>query len=472
MTSWLFGLLLLMFHVLGMLSAVQALMSARTSQGAIAWILSLVTVPYLAVPAYWVFGRPRFYGYVSARGERDTVLRRVLAGYRDRIAPYLAGAKEADVRAVEQLAMMPLTSGNRVELLVDGHATFDSLFAGLDAAEDYILIQFFIVRDDALGAKLRERLKAAAQRGVRVRFLYDEIGCHALPDRYLRDLREADIEVSAFHSSRGLRHRFQLNFRNHRKIVVVDGREGWVGGHNVGVEYLGEHPRHGHWRDTHLKLAGPSVLGLQEAFWEDWHWATGEVIRLDWVPVVTCEECQNVVIVPSGPADPQETASLLVQHAIHSARERLWITSPYFVPDHSVQDALRLAAMRGVDVRIMMPERPDHLLVFLSAFSFLPDMLRAGVQVYRYQPGFLHQKVILIDEAAACVGTVNLDNRSFRLNFEVTAFVADRGFAAEVGEMLERDFAKCRRVSLAEIRARPLWRKLVSRAAYLFAPVQ
>ncbi|SDO05566.1 cardiolipin synthase [Halomonas shengliensis] len=472
MTSWLIGLAIFVIHLLGVVSAVLALMSSRTSQGAIAWILSLVTLPYVAVPAYWIFGRPRFYGYVSARGERDTVLRRVLARYRSRVEPYLADIRDPDVRAVEQLAQMPMTSGNRAELLIDGQATFDSLFAGLARAEEYALVQFFIVRNDALGAELKRHLQQAAERGVRVYFLYDEIGSHQLNEGYLRDLAEAGIEVSAFRSSRGFRHRFQLNFRNHRKVVVVDGREGWVGGFNVGVEYLGEHPRHGPWRDTHLKLTGPSVLGLQEAFWEDWHWATGEMITLDWVPRVTCEECHKVVIVPSGPADRQETASLLVQHAIHSARERFWVTSPYFVPDQGVQDALRLAAMRGVDVRIMMPERPDHLLVFLSAFSFLPDMLRAGVRVYRYQPGFLHQKVMLVDHEAASVGTVNLDNRSFRLNFEITAFLPDRAFAAEVRKMLERDFAQCRRISLEELTSRPLWRKLVSRAAYLLAPIQ
>ncbi|MDN3526469.1 cardiolipin synthase [Halomonas sabkhae] len=472
MASWLFGLLILVIHVLGVLSAVQALMSSRTSQGAIAWMISLVTIPYLAVPLYWVFGRPRFYGYVSARGERDTVLRRVLARYRNLVEPYLAGAKEADVKAVEKLAMMPLTSGNSTRLLVDGRATFDSLFAGIERAEEYIVVQFFIVREDALGRELKQHLQDAAQRDVRVYFLYDEIGCHQLSERYLNDLREAGVLVTAFHSSKGFRHRFQLNFRNHRKVMVVDGREGWIGGSNVGVEYLGESPRHGHWRDTHLHLIGPSVLGLQEAFWEDWHWATGEVISLSWKPWIHPDESRNVVIVPSGPADPQETASLLVQHAIHSAHERLWVTSPYFVPDHSVQDALRLAAMRGVDVRIMIPERPDHLLVFLSAFSFLPDMLRAGVKVYRYQPGFLHQKVILIDDVAASVGTVNLDNRSFRLNFEITAFVPDRRFAADVHDMLERDFQACRDVTLEEIQSRALWRKLLSRAAYLLAPVQ
>ncbi|PMR70697.1 cardiolipin synthase [Halomonas heilongjiangensis] len=472
MTSWLIGWAIFLLHLLGIVSAVLALMSSRTSQGAIAWIISLVTLPYLAVPAYWIFGRPRFYGYVSARGERDTVLRRVLARYRERVEPFVAESRDADIRAVEQLAMMPLTTGNRTELLIDGEATFDSLFDGIGRAEEYILIQFFIVRDDALGLELKHRLQQAAERGVRVYFLYDEIGSHQLNEGYLRDLAAYGIGVSAFRSSRGFRHRFQLNFRNHRKVLVVDGREGWLGGFNVGVEYLGQHRRHGPWRDTHLKLVGPSVLGLQEAFWEDWHWATGAVINLHWTPRVTCEECQDVVIVPSGPADRQETASLLVQHAIHSAHERFWVTSPYFVPDQGVQDALRLAAMRGVDVRIMMPERPDHLLVFLSAFSFLPDMLQAGVKVYRYQPGFLHQKVMLIDDAAASVGTVNLDNRSFRLNFEITAVVPDRRFAAEVRLMLEQDFANCRRVSRDELTSRPLWRKIVSRAAYLLSPIQ
>ncbi|SHE91126.1 cardiolipin synthase [Modicisalibacter ilicicola DSM 19980] len=472
MTSWLLGLGIFLVHVLGAVSAVLALMSSRTSQGAIAWIVSLVTFPYAALPAYWFFGRPRFYGYVSARGERDTALRRVLARYRPLIEPYLADAREGNVRAVEQLAMMPLTSGNCAELLIDGQATFDSLFAGIDEAGSYILIQFFIVREDRLGLELKRRLERQARRGVRIHFLYDEVGCRRLGDGYLRDLREAGVEVSAFNSSRGVRHRFQLNFRNHRKIMVVDGKFGWTGGFNIGVEYMGEHPRHGPWRDTHLKLSGPSVLGLQEAFWEDWHWATGSVIALDWEPRITCEECQNVVIVPSGPADTQETASLLVQNAIHDAEYRLWLTSPYFVPDQGVQDALRLAALRGVDVRVMIPERPDHLLVFLSAFSFLPEMLRVGVKIYRYQPGFLHQKVMLIDHHSASVGTVNLDNRSFRLNFEITAFIPDRRFAHEVQVMLESDFANCRQLTLDELERRPMWRKLVSRAAYLLSPIQ
>ncbi|MDQ7731226.1 cardiolipin synthase [Halomonas sp. SpR1] len=473
MTSWLLGTGILLIHVMGIVSAIMALMSSRTSQGAVAWIISLLTFPYIALPAYWFFGRPRFYGYVSARGQRDTVLRRVLLRYRANVEPYVAPSHNADIQAVEQLAMMPLTHGNQATLLIDGSATFESLFDGVERAEQYVLIQFFIVRNDALGQRLKQHLQRAAQRGVRVYFLYDELGSRKLADSYLNDLISEGVAVSAFRSSRGFKHRFQLNFRNHRKVTVIDGKEGWVGGVNVGVEYLGESQRHGAWRDTHLKLEGPSVLGLQEAFWEDWHWATDEVISLNWIAnTVSSTIDHHVVIVPSGPADRQDTASLLVQQVIHSAEQRLWVTSPYFVPDQGVQDALRLAAMRGVDVRVMIPERPDHLLVFLSAFSFLPDMLRAGVKIYRYLPGFLHQKVILIDNQAATVGTVNLDNRSFRLNFEITAFIPSRDFAGSVEKMLEKDFAHCRRVTLDEINQRPMWMKVISRAAYLMAPVQ
>ncbi|MDL2191436.1 cardiolipin synthase [Cobetia sp. LC6] len=475
MTAWLLGFLLLSSHILGAMTAVMALMSSRTSQGAIAWILCLLTFPYVALPLYWVFGRPRFYGYVSAREERDSTMRRVLMRFRPKLSPWLSrplGGNPTHLDAIERLAMMPVTTGNRAKLLINGEHTFDSLFHAIDTAEDYILIQFFIVRNDELGVRLKQKLMRRAERGVRVCFLYDEIGSRKLPDGYLNDLMESGCEVSAFNSSRGWRHRFQINFRNHRKITVIDGRVGFVGGLNVGNEYLGHSERYGAWRDTHLKLEGPSVMGLQEAFWEDWHWATGEVLSLEWQPQISCDECQHVVIVPSGPADRRETASLLVQQAIHSSVSRIWITSPYFVPDQGVQDALKIAALRGVDVRVMIPERPDHLLVFLSAFSFLSEMIRSGVRVFRYQPGFLHQKVMLMDSHTATIGTVNLDNRSFRLNFEITAFVPDHQFASEVEAMLEEDFRHCREISCEELDARPMWRKLVSRAAYLLAPIQ
>lgn len=472
MGAWLWGTGIFLIYLAGVVSAGMALMASRTSQGAIAWIVSLLTFPYLAVPAFWLFGRPRFYGYVSSRGERDNVLRRVLERYRSQMSPFRATSSNADILAIEKLSMMPLTGHNKATLLIDGEATFNSIFQGIDQARDYVLIQFFIVRDDRLGQRFKAHLSKAAERGVAVYFLFDEIGSRKLPKAFLRSLEDDGVKVSAFRSSRGLKHPFQLNFRNHRKVVVVDGSIGWLGGFNVGDEYLHGNHRHAMWRDTHLRLEGPSVMGLQEAFWEDWHWATGELAHLDWQPVNAAEGNDDVIIVASGPADRLDTASLMVQSLIHSANERLWVTSPYFVPDQGVQDALRLASMRGVDVRVMIPEHPDHLLVYLSAFAFLPDMLRAGVKIYRYIPGFLHQKTILVDSTAASVGTVNLDHRSFHLNFEISAFIPGIRFAKRVETMLLNDFNHCRQINMEELEARAWWKKIASRAAYLTSPIQ
>ncbi|MDA3948124.1 MAG: cardiolipin synthase [Spirochaeta sp.] len=492
-------------QVLGVLSSISALLTTRTSQGAIAWIVSLNTFPYLAVPAYWVFGRTRFNGYIRSRKEVDQRLISRLGNIGGHIALRRAGEHDEAGRALalERIAKLPFTRGNTVELLTNGRRAFDTMFGAIRRARSYCLIQFYIVRDDSLGEALRDILVDAVQRGVAVYFLYDEIGSHALGRGYVRDLRDHGVRMHPFSSTRGVRNRFQLNFRNHRKVLVVDGVEGFVGGFNVGNEYLGESPRFGPWRDTHLRMTGPALTGLQLPFVEDWHWATGEYLDLDWqscaehseqgqaeylqdegghaesddsedgvtVPMAPIDDAVALVL-PSGPADATPTASLIVQHAIHSASNRLWIASPYFVPDEGVQDALKLAVLRGVDVRVLIPDKPDHLLIYLSAFAFVGHMLEAGVRIFRFLPGFLHQKAMLIDDSVATIGTVNIDNRSFRLNFEITAIVGSRRFAAQVESMLTRDFSHSREMTVEEMRTMPVWLRVVSRLAYLLAPIQ
>ncbi|MCC5813004.1 MAG: cardiolipin synthase [Ectothiorhodospiraceae bacterium] len=464
---------LVLAHLVGFASSLDALMSTRTSQGAIAWIVSLNAVPYVAVPAYWVLGRSRFQGYVIARRDEDSALAGALAGKTAELwshrhtPPY--GTK--DLRAIERLAKMPFLQGNEVELLIDGEAAFESMFKGIESATRYVLVQFYIIRDDALGRALQRRLIERAQAGLDVYLLYDEIGSYRLPASYLRALTDAGVNVHRFHSTRGPGNRFQLNFRNHRKLVVVDGERGWMGGFNVGVEYLGEHPRIGPWRDTHLAVIGPAALNLQLSFVEDWHWATEEILELPWNPARPGDGDIPVLMLASGPADRFETASLMIQQAIHAAQHRIWISSPYFVPDEGVQGMLKLAALGGVDVRILIPERPDNLLTYYAAYAFLEPLIDAGVGIYRYQDGFLHSKAFLVDNAGAAIGTVNLDNRSFRLNFEITAIVLDTGFAAEVEDMFLADFERSRLMHQRDIRERPLWSRITSRAAYLFAPV-
>ncbi|MCZ6771642.1 MAG: cardiolipin synthase, partial [Proteobacteria bacterium] len=373
---------------------------------------------------------------------------------------------------VEKLARIPLTGGNKVDLLIDGPATFASIFAGIDAAADYILVQFYIVRDDELGRELKSRLIAKARRGVRVYFLFDEIGSLGLPSSFTSELRSAGVEVLPFHSRKGSGNRFQLNFRNHRKTVIADGRVAWIGGHNVGDEYLGRDEVFGHWRDTHVRIEGPAVIGAQLAFIEDWRWATDEIPEgLTWNPYRSADGQARALVIASGPADQMETASLMYTQAINSATRRVWIASPYFVPDDAIVQALQLAGLRGVDVRLLIPENADSRLITLAAYSFFDEVSAAGVAFYRYQAGFLHEKVILIDDNVAAVGTANFDNRSFRLNFEITAVVIDADFANGVERMFEDDFAQSRLMQHGEYDAKPYWFKLAVRTARLMAPV-
>ncbi len=460
-------------HLVGLITAGAALLTPqRSAEGSVAWILSLITLPWIAVPAYWLFGRPRFRGYRTARQPGASPLREAVRDLGTHVEPYRARLPEerGGVQAVERLVQMPFLRGNSAELLIDGEETFRSLFEGIDRAERYLLVQFYIIRDDRMGRELKRRLIARARDGVRVHLLYDKIGSFGLPSRYGDELREAGVEVRAFRSNRRTATPLQINFRNHRKVTVVDGREGWVGGLNVGDEYLEGDAGLGHWRDTHLYLQGPAVLGLQLSFLEDWYWMTDEVLDLEWEPVAGSGDLPALIL-PSGPADELETASLLMQHAIHSAVKRVWISSPYFVPDEGVMAALELAVLRGVDVRILVPRRADVLLVHLAKFAFLERLLRAGVQVFAYRPGVLHSKTLLLDSEIATVGTVNLDNRSLRLNFEITALVVGREFADQLHRSFEEDFRRSRPFTLEQIEANPLWFRVASHAAHLLSPL-
>jgi cardiolipin synthase A/B len=468
--------LLALIHLLGLAAACHAIMNTRTSQGAIAWAVSLATMPYLTLIPYLFLGRSKFAGYVDARRLRNETLReRSHTPEHDKPAP--PGASAADepgermIRTMAHLGGMPLVPGNAVRTLVNGEATFATIFEAIERAQHYVIVQFFIVRDDALGDMLKDTLLKCTARGVRAFFLYDSIGSFDLPASYVHELRAAGVVVHPFSTKRHFVNRFQLNFRNHRKIVVVDGERAFVGGHNVGVEYLGAKPPLSPWRDTHIEVHGPAVANIQFVFTEDWYWATQELPGCEPPTVPALDENMPCLVMPTGPADRQETCSLFFVEAINAAQRRLWITTPYLVPDEAVLSALRLAALRGVDVRIMIPSRRDHYVVFEASTLYAYDAIRAGIRIFRYQPGFLHQKVVLIDDVAAAIGSANLDNRSFRLNFEIMVLTVHRGFAAEVETMLLRDFDETVEIDRNEYRNAPAWRKIAMHLARLFAPI-
>lgn len=467
--------LLAVIHLCGIIAAIHAVLTVRTSQGALAWAISLFFMPYLTLLPYLVFGRSGFDDYVKARRDADNEMHLAMSELNWR--PWIdeaVTASESEIfrslRALPLLGHMPCLANNHVGLLINGEQTFAAIFKALAAAQQVILIQFFIVKDDDLGRRLRDLLLERAAAGVQVYFLYDGIGSHALPRRYIESLRKGGVQMHAFPTGGGILNRFQLNFRNHRKIVVVDGVRGFVGGHNVGDEYLGKKPPLAPWRDTHVEVTGPVVSCLQESFAEDWFWSTRQLPKL-LLPEVFPDNGMLCKLITSGPADPHETCSLMFVEAVHAARERIWITSPYFIPDESLVTALRLAVLRGVDVRLLIPARANHRIVYAASSLYAFEAVRAGVRVYRYQPGFIHQKVMLIDRGASAVGSANLDNRSFRLNFEITLVTLDPGFAAEVESMLMEDFSHSVELRNEDRKHLHRLQKIGMRIARLISPI-
>lgn len=471
----LFAYLIALFHGLGIIAAVHAILTVRTAQGALAWALSLFFMPYLTLLPYLIFGRSRFYAYIAARRQADREMHLAMAALDWR--PWVEETKVAHdapvfrmLRALPHLGPMPCLTGNHVRLLIDGQAAFEAIFEAIAQARKVILIQFFIVRDDQLGRRLRDLLLQRAKDGVQIFMLYDRIGSHSLPRTYINSLRQGGIQIHAFPTRGTLINRFQLNFRNHRKVVVIDGQRGFLGGLNVGDEYLGQKPPLAPWRDTHAELQGAAVASLQESFAEDWFWACHQLPPL-LLPALYPQQNMLCQVIATGPADPHETGSLMFAEAIHSAQKRIWITSPYFVPDEILSTALQLAVLRGVDVRILIPGRPDHHIVYAASILYAFEAIRDGVRIFRYQNGFMHQKVMLIDDHSATVGSANLDNRSFRLNFEITLLTVDKVFAAQVERMLEHDFSQSTELFDSDMHTVHRLQQLGMRIARLVSPI-
>lgn len=457
------------FYALALICAVREISVSRTSQGSIAWLVSLVFLPFPTAIIYLIFGWKHFDSYAQTRMQvRQS---RLIRGEDLAVIDRDAGA---DWPVQRRAAGMPFLAGNKAELLVDGHATFESIFEGIAKAKTYIFVQFYILKPDALGERLAEALIERARKGVAVYMLYDDVGSSGLSRGYKDRLRAEGISIYGFNH----RHRFlrlfgpmRINYRNHRKSVVVDGKTAWTGGANIGVEYLGEDARFGHWRDTQLKLEGPAASSVALIFEEDWLWATGKALQVPLPNPVDEPGSISALVMATGPADRLEACAIAFVDIIGQAQQRLWVVSPYFVPDTDMRTALYAAILRGVDVRIMLPAKPDHMLVWLASNAHADAMVEHDIAIYRYQKGFLHQKVLLMDDKIASVGTVNFDNRSFAINFEMTVWMPDRKMVNAVEKMLEADFANCRLMTKDEVENRHPIPRFIAQAARLFSPI-
>lgn len=367
-----------------------------------------------------------------------------------------------------------LTQDNDVQVFNDGAAKFSALVDDLEKAKDHIHFQYYIVRLDNLGKRLLDVLIQKAKQGVQVRLLYDDMGSRGVHKRHFRELIRHGGQVEAFFPSILPLINPRLNYRNHRKIVVIDGRIGYIGGFNVGDEYLGLKKRFGYWRDTHLRIEGSALHPLQTRFILDWNQASAnqDIEYNDiFFPIIPQKGSVSMQIVSSGPDSEWEQIKDGYLKMIFRAEKYIYIQTPYFIPDVSFLDALRIACLSGVDVRIMIPNKPDHMFVYWATYANVGNLLKAGAKIYIYENGFLHSKQIVIDDEVSTVGTANIDVRSFKLNFEVNAFIYDRDKSHELAELFEQDMLLSTELTLDIYNRRSTIIKIKESIANLISPI-
>lgn len=373
-----------------------------------------------------------------------------------------------------------LTMNNQVEIFTDGVEKFTDLKKELIKAKRYIHIQYYIIKNDEVFDSIIPILLKKVEEGVEIRILYDGMGGRFMPKKKWRRLERAGVKTGVFFPPFLGRLNLRVNYRNHRKIVVIDGRVGYVGGFNIGKEYISKDPKFGYWRDTHLKIHGEAVLGLQLRFAQDWNYATGENLfkdmayfrEMDTLPAPnSIEEMVGIQIVSSGPDTPARQIRDNYLELFHKARNHIYIQTPYFIPDDAVLSALQIAARSGVDVRLMIPCKPDHPFVYWATYSYAGDLLKAGARCYTYQDGFLHSKGITVDGCVSCYGTANMDIRSFQLNFEVNAVIYDEATTEKLEEAFLDDLPRCREITPELYENRGLWIRFKEQCCRLLSPL-
>lgn len=448
----------------------------------VAWILAILAVPVLGMLLYALLSPNRIRRKASRRRRRVAHLINQLRRWAEEHAlaeqPTADGRLPEDLAGIEQLGRrlvdMPATGGNALQVFSQGRETFAALEASIEGAQRHVHLEYYIWRPDETGRHLRDVVVKCAERGVECRLLLDAVGCWQLGREFLRPLVRAGAQVAFFLPLYPFRRRrrWSLHLRNHRKIAVIDGQVAFVGSQNVGDEYQGRHPQLSPWYDTQLRIEGPAVLFVQQAFAEDWYLAAREGLDSDrYFPPPQRPGEALVQVLPTGPDHSSHTLTQMFFAAVASAKSNIHIATPYFVPDLAARMALEHACYRGVDVRLVVPTCSDIPLALWAGRSFYAELLEAGVQIFEFEAGVLHSKLMSVDDRWALVGSANLDARSFRLNFEVTCVLYDAVHAAEISADITGFCNRGRRITLHEVHRRSWRRQVGEGAARLLAPL-
>ena len=442
----------------------------------LAWIFAILALPGVGALAYLAVASPSVRRTTRRKTETAAALEEAALD-----ASRTKGAEESLFELATRLTGLPPTRANRVRHLAEDEHAFERIQSSIRSAKESVLAEYYLVRNDATGHRFLELLTEKASQGIDVRLIYDAVGSLGLDALRLEKLKRAGGRTAMFLPLNPLRKRWAVHLRNHRKLVVIDDRVVYTGGMNIGDEYSGRSRRRGdqHFRDTHLEIEGAAARCFRQVFLEDWMFASdspldlshtnqdGAAIGREADPSATAV----VSAIPSGPDQTHNASWHVYFAAIAMARERLFLTSPYFIPDPAIEKALLNAALRGVDVRILLPSRCDVRLAGAAARSYYRSLLESGVRLFHFQPSMLHAKALLVDDTACVVGSANFDIRSFRLNFEIGALVRDTAFLEDMSQQFERDVGESREVELAEIQSRGLLPRLLDSSARLLSPL-
>lgn len=474
MNNWFLSVLLLVIYVYFLISSISVLLlENRNPVRSLSWVLVIILLPVIGIFLYLTIGQ----NYRKQKIISKKSVRHLSNKIRTELNPQEFSNILTDKRLLNVIHLLsrnsdsPVYANSKIEVLSDGEATFNSMFKAIAEAKNHIHIEFFIFGDDRISNKLRELLILKAQSGVRVRMIYDYLGSFDLSSYYLRSLRQAGAYVKPFLPLRLRLRRSKINFRNHRKILIVDGKIGYTGGLNFADRYIFGN-KLGKWRDTFVRFEGSVVHGLQSVFLTDWHFVERLLINDPKYYPEPESFSQNLVqIVSSGPDSDWESIMQGMATSIMSATSYVYIHTPYFVPNDVILHAITIAAMSGVDVQLMIPSRSDSRLSDACTFSYLGEILDAGVKVHLYSEGFLHSKALVVDDFISIIGSANLDERSFNQNFEVNAFIYDQSTALEMKSLFLNDIQKCRPMTYTDWYNRKRWQKLKESFARLFSPI-
>lgn len=440
------------------LSVIIVFFQRRDPQTVWTWLLILNLVPIVGFFLYLIIGQDLHKSRIFRTKEIEDELNSAIQKQEEIIIKKELEINDPVLTNYQDLILYNLesseavyTDDNEVSIYTDGNEKFDALIEAMKGARDYIHIQYYIIRKDELFDRIQEVLEEKVKEGVEVRILFDAMGGRGMKGKDWKTLRNKGIQVAEFFPALLKKLHFRINYRNHRKIVVIDGKTGFVGGFNIGREYLGLNKKFGYWRDTHMKICGSAVMSLQLRFILDWNYAAKENLLKDDKYFSTRMSLDKgstgIQIVTSGPDSKNQNIKNNYLRMIHKAKRHVYIQTPYFVPDEAVLDAIKIAVMSGIDVRIMIPCKPDHPFVYWATYSYIGDLIEIGAKCYTYNNGFLHAKGICVDGEVSCYGTANMDIRSFKLNFEVNAIIYDSETTKQFEEIFIKDLKECQPIT-------------------------